>query len=139
MSLVEATDFLLLSKLLNGSWFFSSILLNIQNWNVLLNQGEGMGLDQERNPIRKEIFLNGFSTVDLLVNIMLWYFTFYLSILTLFNKRVFITRTHHVKRTMPFGAKTIRANYTLERLLPLYFLIRIGCILVLFKNMYDEK
>jgi hypothetical protein len=56
-----------------------------------------------------------------------------------FNKRVFMTQIHPVKRTMPFGAKTIRADSTLERLLPLYFSIRIRCILVLFKTMYDEK
>ncbi len=55
------------------------------------------------------------------------------------NKRVFITRIHPVKRTTPFGAKTIQADSTLEQLLPPYFSIRIGCILVLFKTMYDEK
>ncbi len=56
-----------------------------------------------------------------------------------FNKQVFITRIHPVKRTAPFGTKTTRADSTFEWLLPLYFSIRIGCILVLFKTMYDEK
>ncbi len=82
-------------------------------------------------------FFSIFYIIELFIT--LWYFTFYLSILTLFNKHIFITQIHPLKRTAPFDAKTIRADPTLERLLPPYFSIRIGCILVLFKNMYDEK
>jgi hypothetical protein len=44
-----------------------------------------------------------------------------------------------LKNTMPFGAKTTRANSALKQLLPLYFSIWIGSFLVLFKNMSDEK
>jgi hypothetical protein len=43
------------------------------------------------------------------------------------------------KSTVPFGAKTTRPDFTLKRLLPLYFLIQIRPFPVLFKNMLDEK
>jgi hypothetical protein len=39
------------------------------------------------------------------------------------NKRINKTRIHPSKTTRHFGAKTIRADSTLEQLHPLYFLI----------------